>query len=191
MAFEELQTIWDSQNDDDLYIIDEEALYAQIQQKSKSVNHKLNVYERLMFLLNLSVGFVLFVDAIRDNARPYEYVLPAMYIIYSLGILILRRMRQEEEQQFELTILGELNKAIWQIDHLIKRGRSMMLWYTLPLMFVLIMTLLLNSKPLWALGMLLIVVPLSYFGGRWEINKWYLPKKVELALLREQLSNGN
>ncbi len=190
MEFEELQTIWNSQNDKNLYTIDEEALYARIQQKSKSVNHKLNVYEGLMFLGNLIIGIVLFIDAFLGNGQPYEYVLPALYIIFSISILILRKVRQKEEVQFDHTIMGELDKAIWQIDHLIKRGRSMMIWYILPLTLVLTITLLLNSKPLWALGMLVILIPFSYYGGRWEINKWYMPKKRELESLRTELERG-
>lgn len=190
MGFEELQTIWNSQNDENLYTINEEALYARIQQESKSVNHKLNVYEWLMFLGNFIIGIVLFVDAVRENGQPFEYILPALYIAFSLGTLILRRVRRQEEVRFELTVMGELNKAIWQIDYLIKRGRSMMFWYVLPFTFVLTVTLLLNSKPFWAIGMIVILLPLSYFSGRWEINKWYMPQKRELEALREALSNG-
>ena len=187
MEFEGLQAIWSNQEDHDLYTIDRDALYEQIKEKSASVNHKLNTYEQLMLIGNLLIGIVLFVDAVRGNGQAYEYALPTMYILFSIGTAVLRRTRQKEEIKFELTMMGELNKAIWQINYLIKRGRSMMLWYMLPLMLVLTVTLLLNSKPLWALGTMLVAVPLSYLGGRWEINKWYMPKKVELELLREEL----
>ena len=190
MEFEELQTIWESQNDETIYTVDTDALYTQIQQKSQSVDHKLNVYERLMFFGNLIIGVVLFVDAYREAGAAYEYALPLMYILFSISTLVLRRMRKKEEVQFELTMMGELDKAIWQINHLIKRGRSMMLWYMLPLVTVLTITLLLNSKPLWAMGMIVILLPLSYFSGRWEINKWYMPKKLELEALRDELQNG-
>jgi len=191
MEFEDLQTIWDSQNDENLYTINEEALFAKVQQGSKSVNHKLNIYEWLMFLGNLIIGIVLFIDAIRGNGQTYEYVLPILYIFFSISILILRKMRKKEEVQFDLTMMGELDKAIWQIDHLIKRGRSMMVWYIFPLTLVLTITLILNSKPLWALGMIAILLPLSYYSGRWEINKWYMPQKRELESLREELRNEN
>lgn len=187
MEFEELKTVWESQNDENLYTIDEEALYDQIREKSKSVNHKLNTYERLMFLGNLVIGFVLFADAVRGNGETYEYVLPLLYIAFSISTVILRRVRQNEEIQFELTMMGELDKAIWQINYLIKQGRSMMVWYMLPLMLVLTGTLILNSKPFWALGTMVIVVPVSYFAGQWEINKWYVPKKRELESLRKKL----
>ena len=180
MAFEELQSIWDNQNDESGYKINEEALYARIQEKGKSVDHKLNVYEWLMFIGNLVIGLILFVDVYRGDGQAYEYVLPVLYVAFSILTIILRLVRQKEEIQFDLTMRGELDKAIWKIDYLIARGRSMMLWYMLPLMTVLTITLYLNGKPLWALGTMVIVIPVSYFGGRWEINKWYMPKKREL-----------
>jgi len=187
MAFEELQSIWDNQNDESAYKINEEALYARIEEKGKSVDHKLNVYELLMFIGNLAIGLVLFVDVYRGDGQPYEYVLPALYVAFSVITVILRLVRQKEEVQFDLTMMGELDKAIWKINYLIARGQSMMLWYMLPLMTVLTITLFLNSKPLWALGTMVIVAPVSYFGGQWEINKWYMPKKRELESLRQEL----
>ena len=190
MGFEELKTIWDSQNDEELYTINIEALHAQIKHKSKSVNYKLNIVERMMFVGNLIVGIILFVDALQDAEQAYHYILPAMYIFFSIIVVILRRVRRKEERQFDLTIMGELDKAIWQINYLIKKARSMMVWYLLPLMAVLTATLLLDSKPLWALGTIAIVAPVSHFGGRWEINKWYLPKKYELESLRKKLSRS-
>jgi len=187
MEFEDLQTVWKSQNSDDLYTINEEALYAQIRQKSQSVNHKLNVYELLMFLGNLIIGLVLLFNVLTDDGPPYQYLLPVMYIGFSIGTLILRKVRRQKEIQFDLTLLGELDKAIYQIDYLIHRGRSMMIWYMLPLFIVLAVTLALDSKLLWAVGTIALALPVAYFGGRWEINKWYLPKKKELLALREKL----
>ena len=187
MEFEELQAIWADQDEEALFTIDRSALYAQIKEKSQSVSHKLNVYERLMFLGNLIIGLILFFDVYREAGETYEYLLPALYLLFSLGTVILRRVRKQEEVQFELTMMGELNKAIWQNDLLISRGRSMMVWYMLPLMLVLAITLYLNDNLIWALGTIFVVIPVAYFSGRWEINKWYLPKKRELEALREKL----
>jgi hypothetical protein len=189
MEFEELQSIWGDQNDGNLFTINKEALYAQIREQGESVNHKLKVNERLMFVGNLLIGIVLLVDAVRGNGATYDYILPAMYIFFSIGTLILRQRRQNEEVQFDQTKMGELHKALWQIDYLIKRSRSMMIWYLFPLMLVLTITLWLNSQLLWALGTLLVVAPLTYFGGQWEINKWYMPQKIELEALRKELES--
>ncbi len=191
MGFKELQAVWDSQNDEELYTINKEALYAQIKEKGKSVSHKLNIVEWAMFIGNLIVGIVLFADEFLGKGRAYHYILPAMYIFFSISTVVLRQVRQKEELQFELTMMGELNKAISQIEYLIKRGRSMMTWYMLPLMTVLTVTLFLDSKLLWALGTIAIAAPVTYFGGCCEINKWYLPKKRELLSLREKLSDDS
>ena len=190
MEFEELQTIWESQNDENLYRINKEALYAQIKQKSQTVSHKLNLLELGMFVGNLIVGLILLADVLKEDSQTYEYALPAMYLAFSVFALVRRlSRRKKEEVRFEQTVLGEIDKAIWQVNYLIQQGRSMMVWYILPLIFVLSITLFLNGKPLFALPFIFILIPASYFGGRWEINKWYMPKKRDLESLRERLIN--
>ena len=63
----------------------------------------------------------------------------------------------------------------------------MMYWYLLPTILVALVTVTLNAGFVWALGLILLAGPVAYFGGRWEINNWYLPKKRELESLRELL----
>ena len=113
---------------------------------------------------------------------------PPMYLAYAIVVMVLRRKRHQKEQHFEETMLGELDKAIWRIDGIIKQGQSMILWYTVPLVLVAIVLLALNGKLIsgWIL-LLFLALPLSYYGGRWEANKWYLPKKRELMAIREKL----
>ncbi|MGB0388243.1 MAG: hypothetical protein ACPGWR_25780 [Ardenticatenaceae bacterium] len=187
MNFEEMQVIWNTQNNEKLYAINEAALHAQIKGKGRSVNRLLDFSELMMIAINLIVGIVLIVDVLGDNEQMYEYVLPAMYIVYSVGALVFRLARRKEEVRFDHTILGELDKAIWQINYLIKQGHAVIRWYLLPLMLVVSLTMFYNSKPLWAFAFILVLLPASYFGARWEINKCYLPKKRALESLREKL----
>ena len=88
---------------------------------------------------------------------------------------------------FDESILGELDKAVWQSDYLIKQSRSMIFWYLLPALLVVNGTMILNGKPWTALLLTAVTLPVTYFGGRWEVNKFYLPKKRELEMLRETL----
>ena len=187
MDFEEIQVIWNNQNNEKLYAINQAALYASIKRKGRSVSRLLNLFEVIMIAVNLIVGIVLIVDVLQDNGQVYEYILPAMYIAYSVYALVFRVARRKEQVRFEHTMLGTLDKAIWQIDYLIKQSRSMIWWYVLPLVFAVSVTMFYNSKPFWALAFILVMLPASYFASRWEINKCYLPKKRALESLREKL----
>lgn len=187
MEFEEMQTIWNAQNDEKLYAINEEALHASILRKSNSAGRLLDMFELVMIGLNAVVGIVLILDALRDDQGLGQYILAGMFLLFFVYALIRRFARRKDEVQFDQTMLGELEKAIWRVEYLIRQGRSIVFWYVLPLLVVASVSLLLNSKLEWALGLLLVVGPLSYLGGRWEVNKFYLPKKIALESLREKL----
>jgi len=109
MEFEDMQIIWNNQNQEKLYAINEAALHTQIKRKGKSISRNLDIVE------------------------------------------------------------------------------MMMIWYLLPLMLVAGLISAFNSNLLWAIGLIGVVAPLACFGGRWEINKFYLPKKHSLASLHEKL----
>ncbi len=187
MEFEDMQVIWNSQNNEKLYAINEAALYEKIKRKGKSVNRLLESSQLVMIGVNLLVGIFLMIDAWRDNGQGYEYILPAMYLAYSIGAVVFRLVRRKEQVRFEETMLGELDKAIWQADYLIKQGYTLIKWYLFPLMLAASGSMLLNSKPFWALGTFIFMGAASYASHYWEIERCYVPKKRELEGLREKL----
>ena len=175
MEFKDMQIIWNNENQEKLYAIDEAALHDQIKRKGQSITRKLDFVEILMMGINLVVAILLIVDGIRDNDPAFAYILPLMYLGYAiLGLVLRLRRQQKEDVTFAPTLIGELEKALWQINYLINQSRSMTVWYLLPLIIVAIITVFLNSGLVWALGLLVVVVPLAYFGSIWEINKFYL-----------------
>ena len=187
MEFEDMKLIWDSQNNEPLYAINQEALYRQIQSKSRSITRLLDRKDLKMIVANLLVGILLIVVYWQDNEPGYEYVLPVAYLAFFVYALYRRFARHQEIVGFEKTILGELDKAIWQSEYLIKQSRTMVFWYLLPLLVLFGGIQILRGT--WWLALLLIIVllPLGYFGGQWEVNKHHLPKKRELETLRETL----
>jgi len=190
MEFEDMKMIWDSQNNEPLYAINQEALNKRIQDKGRSVTRLLNKSDLIMMSVNLFVGIFLIVDAFRENGEGYEYVLPLLYVAFFFYGIYRRYARRQEVGVFEPTILGDLEKAIWQVDYLIKQTREMTWWYLVPLLLVASVTILLNSTSLRSLAFIVLFFVLifaSYFGSRWEVAKWYAPKKRELESLRETL----
>lgn len=187
MEFEDMKLIWDSQNNEPLYAINQEALYRKIQSKGRSITRTLDIVDVMMIGVNLLVGIILIVDSLLENGAAYEFVLPVLYLGFFVYALYRRFARQQEVVGFDESILGELDKAVWQSDYLIKQSRSMIFWYLLPALLVVNGTMILNGKPWTALLLTAVTLPVTYFGGRWEVNKFYLPKKRELEMLRETL----
>jgi hypothetical protein len=187
MDLKELQEIWNNQEEEQLFAVNQQALYQTIRRKSRSTRRWLEFLEWLLIGVNLAAAFFLVYDAFQEGGPAFQYVVAAMYIAYGLYALGRRLIRRQAEMRFDETVLGELNKALWQVDQLIRWGRSLPLWYLLPLALAGSLSLILNSTAWWKAALLLLSVPAAYIGVRWEINKWHLPKKRALQSLREQL----
>lgn len=190
MEFEDMQVVWNSQNNERMYVIDEAALHKRVRQKSRGVNRKVQIFEWLLIGLNLVVGLMLLLDAVFDNELWSQYLVAAVYLFFSIVGLVRRLSRRQDEKQFDNTMLGELDKAIWQIDYLIAQGHMILRWYLLPLVIVFSINSWLSAEPLWLSLLYLILLPAGYYGGRWEMNKWHLPKKRGLESLRETLTSA-
>ena len=60
MEFDELKQVWDSQNNELLYAINEQALHNRILSKKKQAYHITNVSELLMIIVNMGAGYFVF-----------------------------------------------------------------------------------------------------------------------------------
>ncbi len=79
MDFEELQVIWNSQNHEKMYAINENVLHTYIKQKGKSINNLLNFFEFMLIGMNLAVGIWLTIESLDNN--------PLLKPIHSGGFL--------------------------------------------------------------------------------------------------------
>ena len=187
MEFKEMQVIWNNQNNEKLYVINEEALHKQIKRKSRSTEKMLNFFEFMMIFVNLGMGTFLIFDAIRDNEALLGYILPIAYLGFGIYGFIRRLTRRQQEVHFDETMVGELDKAIWRINHLLKQGDQVIYWYLIPLVLVFATVMILQGKLVWGIAFALILPPATYYGMRWEARKWHLPKKRDLESLREMI----
>ena len=187
MEFEEMQTIWDSQNSEKLYVINEATLFKNIKRKGRSVNHLLIAVQLVLIGTNLIAGIALIIDGVQDDAAWGQYLLGAVYLAYCVYAIFRWIYRYRDEKRFEETMLGELDRAIWRVNYLIKQGRDLITWYLIPLILVGTVFLIFDRSSIWWIGMLWLSLPVAYYGGRWEIDKWYMPKKRDLESLRETL----
>lgn len=190
MEFEEMQVIWNNQNNEKLYAINESAMYASIQRKGNSINFWIGFAEYMMIGVNIVIGIYLFYDMIIENEQGFGFVIPVMYVAYSILGIFFRLRRRKNLVKFEETMLGELDKAIWQANYIIRQGHALLYWYLAPLSIVAFLKFILDGDFLWGAAMLLLL-PLTYYGMRWEYSKWHGPKKRELESLRETILSGD
>lgn len=189
MDFEELQVIWNNQNHEKMYAINENALHTYIKRKGQSIKHILNFFEFVLIGINLFVGIWLTIESLDNNNPSTQSILAVFYLAFAIYSFIRRLIRRKEEKPFDQTIVGELDKAIWRVDYLMRQGKNVIVWYLLPLALILgIMSFFDTKRLLPAFGMMLAATVVTYFGYRWENKKIHLPNRHNLETLREKLT---
>jgi len=186
MEFDELQEIWDSQNNQPLYAINEKALHNRIQSKMKQGRHITNVSELLLILVNLGAGsFVLGVNLSLQSGNIFMYILAAWMFATALYALVSRIRRIKEAHRFDRSMRGDLDHAISVATYQVRLSKIMR-WNILPVGAFVLLGLLEGRKPLWTVGLILVFLALAYYVGNWE-HGIHNARKRELEILKEKL----
>jgi hypothetical protein len=78
MEFEELRKIWDAQDNQPLYAINEKAMYNLILSKKKQAHHITNISELLLIFVNLGSGIlILALNLFKQSGNISLYILSA------------------------------------------------------------------------------------------------------------------
>ena len=188
MDFEELRVVWNSQNNEKIYLINENALHTYIKRKGRSINRMLNFFELALIGVNLFFGIWLTIESLDNNNLSPQSTLAVFYLAFAVYGFIRRFRRGNEEKPFDQTMVGELDKAIWRIDYLIRQGQIVIVWYLLPLVLMLGVMSYFKPRLLLGFGMMLVITAATYLGYHWEVRKIHLPRKDNLLQLREKLT---
>jgi hypothetical protein len=190
MEFEDMKKIWDSQNHEALYAINEKALHGRILAKKERSRHIANFSELLLIVVNLVTGAIIVTMSLdKGNGNIYLYLLSAWMFFCALYVIIHRELRAKRSERFDRSMRGELDHAISMASrqvHLSQFGR----WNMVPVVLLMLLSLWDGGKSIWlALGMLLFAVVL-YYAARWEHNI-YVRMENELKHLRNKLEAGS
>jgi hypothetical protein len=149
MDFEEMKVIWDSQNNEPLYAVDEKALHAQIQRRCRQFNRKIlwrdirEVFGGIVVALWIALeGGLLFIRGQGLALLPKYGDMPLAnglllaaavgYLIPAMSMLVGRRRQATRESRFDASLCGELNRAISQVSYQIRLLRSVLWWGLVP-----------------------------------------------------------
>ncbi|HEY5367473.1 MAG TPA: hypothetical protein VIJ75_00655 [Hanamia sp.] len=186
MEFNEMKKLWDSQNNEPLYAINEKALHNRILSKKKTGYHITNTSELLLIIVNAGAGLlVLGINISTPGVNIFLYLGGAWMLLSALFILVSRIRRIKSSHQFDRSILGDLSQAIslaaYQV-RLSQVGR----WNILPIGVFSLLALWESGKPAWSIVIIAIIFA---FGARvtvWE-HSIYKNRKIELETLQKKL----
>ena len=188
MEFEELRKIWDAQNDQPLYAINEKAMYNLILSKKKQAHHITNISELLLIFVNLGAGIMTSaMNLFKQSVNISLYVLSAWMLATALYTLVRRNQRIKGNQQFDRSISGDLSHAISMASYQV-RISQIMRWNIVPIAALTLFGLWEGGKPIWIVVIVLLFFGLTYYAGGWEHNI-YKKKKRELEILQKKLGN--
>jgi hypothetical protein len=186
MEFDELKKIWDAQNDQPLYIIDEKALHHRIQSKMNSVLHIANINEWSQIMINLGAGSILLgLNLLKPGANIFMY-LETAWMFATVGYIVVSRIRRvKASRQFDRSIHGDLDHAISLASYQLRLSQ-LILWNLLPMGAIMIFSGWEAGKFFRVSAVILVSYVLALFVGRkgLRINK---RRKRELESLKEKL----
>lgn len=188
MEFEDIQKIWDTQNKEPMYVINETALHKGIRSKSSRANKTANINEIGLMSISTITGLLLLVDAIIDKQGFFSYLVAITLFLTGVYVLIGRKRRKKKELQFDRSMLGELDHAISNVDYMITVSKTFLWWYILPIGITSMINVA-QATPFMSWKWMLIPASfvLSFVVVRLGLVYTYLPKKRSLETLKAKL----
>jgi hypothetical protein len=189
MEFEELQKIWDSQNNQPLYALDEKALHHRILSKKKQAHQLTNISELLLIIVNSGAGsLILGLNGFNRGSNIFMYVLAAWMFCSAFYLLKSRLQRIKwNRNRFEQSMRGDLDHAISTAAYQVHLSQIMR-WNILPIGLLILVAVWEGGKSIWVIGGTLFLFAVAYYASGFE-HRIYKAKKRELQLLQKNLEN--
>lgn len=186
MEFEEMRKVWDSQNNEPLYVINESALHRSILSKKKKAGRVSDLNEIGLILIAIVTSVILLVkNADLDNIYAY----PPMIVLLLTGVYVLigRKKRKKAEGRFDQTIIGDLDQALSNVKFEITRAKTFIWWYILPISIPAMLNMYMNDASFLKWIVVIGAFILSYFVVRIGLTYSQVPHRNRLLKLREKL----
>lgn len=188
MEFEELKRVWEMQNSEVLFVVDERALHRRIMSKKNKANRTLNFTEWLVLVANTaSATFVLATAFFNPGLHISAYLLSGWMFMTAIYVVISRIRRIKGEGTYDRSMQGDLHHAIAMASHQVRLSQ-LIRWNTLPVVALVLLVVWEGSKSIWMAAGILIFFTLTYFASGWE-HRFYQTRKRELEILKGKLEN--
>ena len=186
MEFDELRKIWNTQDQQPMFVINEEALHRTIKGKKRKASWVSDINEIGLVLIAIVTSAIVFIKNM-DTDNIYAYP-PAIWLLLT-GVYVLygRHKRKKEEKRFDRSILGDIDHAIANSKFEIRRAKTFIWWYITPLAFPVMLNMVMNNASVYKWIFTICGFILSYFVVRWGMLYAQLPGLRKLTKLREKL----
>jgi hypothetical protein len=185
MDFKDLQKVWNQQTNEPMYIIDQQALYRQIQHRAKQADRIAQTNEwGMMVIAVLTSVLLLWIG------KDTTYQIIASVTMLGTGVYVFwqRRLRLASLNRQPHSILEELDQAIANANYLVRFAQTFAYWFLLPTAAVTIFRMAQKEVDIWCWLFILGAFLLSFALVRWELVSKHRPRKRVLEELKETLT---
>ena len=190
MEFDEMKKIWDAQNNQPLYVIDEKALHNRIQAKMNGALHFANINEWFSIFVYLGAGGLLLgLNPFKPGANIFMYLESAWMFATVVYVVVSRIRRIKASRRFDRSIRGDLDHAISLAGYQVRLSQ-IMCWNVLPIGVIMIFSGWEAGKLIKVSAVILVSFVLAFFVGIKgdRVNK---RRKRELQVLKDKLETDN
>ncbi len=218
MEFNELKMIWDSQNQEPLYALNEGALQRVVQRRNDERARALSRCYTTEITVGLICGFAMLgcagLLAIADPASLASWSLirssevtweipallgaAAIWFYYGAYMYLARKRQQRRLETFDSSLRGDLDRALSETDFQLMMARNTVwrglvpVWLAAALWVAALFHL--EVAPVWAyllLGVIALIAFVREVGGRnRSITDRFEPRRRELEALRAKLADA-
>ena len=191
MEFDEMQKIWDTQNDELPYVIDEKVLQKRIQRKRHSVLVNISDWLSIIGYL-VSTSLLAGRHPFTPGANIFLYLAAVWSFAIVVYLVVSHIRRITVSRRFDRSIHGDLDHAIYLISYQM-RTSLVLRWHLLPLGAIMIFSCWKAGK-LFFVSAIISVIVLVNTGAFYASVKSYSAnkrRKHKLQVLKEKLENSS
>lgn len=187
MEFDEMKKIWNTQTNEAMYAIDEDALHNRVISKRKKAARNASKMEGiLIFSLLFASGIIWSAMIYKSNYELPSLVLACIMLLVAGAIFLGRRKRMSWQNGFENTMLGDIDQAIANASYQVALSKSSRWLYLTVSVFAVLSVF--NEANDWWKGLLVtLFFIVGYFAARWEHKTFYVSQKRNLESMRNKL----
>ena len=190
MEFDEMKKVWDAQNNQPLYVIDEKALHNRVQSKMNGIRHLTNVSDWILILIYFGTGVVLLGHNPFKTGMNIFMWIGAAWMFATVVYLVAGHIRRlNASRRFDRSIRGDLDHAISLYGYQVRLSQFIR-WNLLPMGVIMIFSGWEAGK-LIRVGLIILVANILAFyvtSSGLRANK---RRKRDLESLKEKLEAGN
>jgi uncharacterized membrane protein YobD (UPF0266 family) len=188
MRFEEMKKIWDDQNKEHVFAIDEKQLHQNIEEKKRKSSALVSKIEIMLIVVNsLASSTIIGLNVVQRKGNIFENAMALLMLATAIYIIFRRAHRLKNENRFDRTMLGDLDHAISNATYQAQLSYGMLINCVI-MGILLFFNAVAEDKSPTTLFLIAVLFAITIYLSRWEHRSWHVARKKRLEGMRAKLN---